>query len=128
MFLEGEVYGIFNRCLKLATLFFISCKLPFKVFKRRLFIKRACLYWYPDRRTRLYPKVITGTVQLKDELEKAVIDFNSMPNGQLFGLTPNEVLAGAIPSSGSFKEQIHFGHLERMQENRSFNCRKNCHD
>ena len=75
----------------------------------------------------LYPKIISGTVELKDELEKAVIDFNSMPNGQLFGFTPNEVLAGAIPSHEGYKEQIRLATLKRMEENRSFSCRSSCH-
>jgi hypothetical protein len=75
----------------------------------------------------LYPKTISGMLELEKELHDAVIDFNAMPNGQLYGFTPNEVLSGAIPSTESYKEQIHLTTFKRMQENRTFNCRLSCH-
>ena len=75
----------------------------------------------------LYPKTISGMLDLEKELQEAVIDFNAMPNGQLYGFTPNEVLSGAIPSNEGYKEQIHLATFKRMQENRTFNCRFSCH-
>lgn len=75
----------------------------------------------------LYPKSISGMLELEKELQDAVVDFNAMPNGQLYGFTPNEVLSGAIPSNEGYKEQIHLATFKRMQENRIFNCRQKCH-
>ncbi|KAA5536194.1 transposase family protein [Taibaiella lutea] len=75
----------------------------------------------------LYPKHILNGVDLAYELKKAVEEFNSMPNGQLLGLTPNEVLSGEIPTRGNYKEQIYLATLERMEENRQFECGLSCH-
>ncbi len=75
----------------------------------------------------LYPRTISGMLDLEHEIEEAVIDFNAMPNGQLYGFTPNEVLSGAIPSNKRYKEQIHLATYKRIQENRTFNCRLSCH-
>jgi hypothetical protein len=61
----------------------------------------------------LYPKTISGMLELEKELQEAVVDFNAMPNGQLYGFTPNEVLSGAIPSNEGYKEQIHLATFKR---------------
>lgn len=75
----------------------------------------------------LYPKIISTGRELTEALEKAITDYNAMPSGQLFGLTPNEVLNGAIPTRGIYKEQINSAIMERIQENRAYNCSLHCH-
>lgn len=74
----------------------------------------------------LQSKVIYTSLELTDELQRAIADFNDIPKDQLFGLTPNEVLAGAIPDRGLFKDQISSGVLKRVQENQAYNCRLHC--
>lgn len=75
----------------------------------------------------LYPKIIPTIFELKEEIRKAIEEFNDMPNGQLFGFTPNEVLEGALPNRESYKEQIHSATRKRMLENQTFNCTLHCH-
>jgi transposase InsO family protein len=74
----------------------------------------------------LYPKVIPTIFELREEIRKAVEEFNDMPNGQLFGFTPNEVLEGAMPSRDVYKEQIYSATRKRMLENQTFNCNLHC--
>lgn len=75
----------------------------------------------------LLPKSVYNTTQLKMELEHAISNLNSMPSGQLFGYSPNEVLDGAIPDRTRFKQQIFEATINRMNENRKFNCKLTCH-
>lgn len=75
----------------------------------------------------LYPKLIISTSELRMELQKAIVDYNAMPNGQLHGLTPYEVLSGLIPTPGCYIEQIDQAVKIRKLANRMFNCRLNCH-
>ncbi|WP_448103968.1 integrase catalytic domain-containing protein [Pedobacter panaciterrae] len=75
----------------------------------------------------LLPKSVYNTTQLKMELEHAITNLNSMPSGQLFGYSPNEVLDGAVPDRSRFRQQIFEATTNRMQENRNFNCKLTCH-
>ncbi len=75
----------------------------------------------------LLSKTVDNTTKLKRELEQEVTNMNSMPNGQLFGYSPNEVLNRAIPDRIRFKQQIFEATTNRMEENRKFNCKLSCH-
>lgn len=55
-------------------------------------------------------------------LEQAVPEFNSRPSGVLYGYSPNEVLAGAIPDKFRFSAQIKDAVTMRVQRNRTDQC------
>lgn len=65
----------------------------------------------------LFPKPIIDTSELSKTLELAVGNYNSMPNGSLHGLTPNEVLNGAIPDKHFFQNKIQNAKQDRIVTN-----------
>ncbi|MFA6060933.1 MAG: hypothetical protein WC756_22230 [Taibaiella sp.] len=74
----------------------------------------------------LYTKPVADTDDLINTLENAVKSYNNIPNGQLYGFTPNEVLAGAIPDKHHFRTQITLGKKQRLTENQKFPCKMVC--
>jgi hypothetical protein len=74
----------------------------------------------------LYTKPVADTDGLINTLENAVKSYNNIPNGQLYGFTPNEVLAGARPDKHYFKSQITSGKKQRLTENQDFPCKMVC--
>lgn len=74
----------------------------------------------------LFSKSILDTSELTKTLELAVENYNSMPNGSLHGLTPNEVLKGAIPDKHFFKSKIHKAKQVRIAANRNVACEQVC--
>ncbi|EHQ04831.1 hypothetical protein [Leptonema illini] len=55
-------------------------------------------------------------------LEKAVPEFNSRPHGQLYGLSPDDVLAGKMPDKRLFREKIEQARANRPEINRNQVC------
>jgi transposase InsO family protein len=55
-------------------------------------------------------------------LEKAVPEFNSRPHGQLYGLSPDDVLAGKMPDKRLFSEKIEQARANRPEINRNQVC------
>ncbi|MBS0030636.1 DDE-type integrase/transposase/recombinase [Chitinophaga sp. 22321] len=74
----------------------------------------------------LYTKPIADTRELIIAIEQAVKSYNQMPNSQLYGFTPNEVLAGAIPDKCHFRTQISLGQKQRLKLNQDFPCKMVC--
>jgi hypothetical protein len=74
----------------------------------------------------LYPKQVANTDELIIALKNAVRSYNQIPNGQLYGFTPYEVLAGALPDKHHFKSQIALGIKQRLTENQHFPCKMGC--
>jgi len=74
----------------------------------------------------LYTKPVADTNELINTLENAVKNYNGIPNGQLYGFTPNEVLTGAKPDKHHFKAQIITGKKQRLAENQNFPCKIVC--
>ncbi len=74
----------------------------------------------------LYTKPVADTNDLINTLENAVKSYNNIPNGQLYGFTPNEVLAGAILDKHHFRTQITLGKKLRLTENQDFPCKMVC--
>lgn len=70
----------------------------------------------------LFPKPIMDTSELTKTLELAIESYNNMPSGQLHGLTPNEVLNGAIPDQHFFKSKIRQAKQDRIATNRHIAC------
>ncbi|WP_270087237.1 hypothetical protein [Sphingobacterium sp. SYP-B4668] len=74
----------------------------------------------------LYTKQVANTDELIIVLKNAVRSYNQIPNAQLYGFTPYEVLAGAVPDKHHFKTQIALGIKQRLTENRNFPCKMVC--
>lgn len=74
----------------------------------------------------LYTSPVANTEELILVLKKAVRTYNAIPNVQLYGFTPNEVLAGAKPNKHHFKTQIELGKKHRLAENQNFTCKMIC--
>ncbi|MFA6060470.1 MAG: hypothetical protein WC756_19880 [Taibaiella sp.] len=75
----------------------------------------------------LYTKPVADTEDLINTLNNAIKSYNNIPNGQLYGFTPNEVLAGgARPDKHHFKSQITLGKKQRLTENQDFPCKMVC--
>lgn len=55
-------------------------------------------------------------------LDYAIKDHSNKPHGALFGLTPLEVLNGAIPDKYRFKNDIANARSFRIEENRKGDC------
>lgn len=70
----------------------------------------------------LFPKPIMDTSELTQTLEQAIENYNNIPNGQLHGFTPNEVLNGAIPDKHFFKSKIQMAKQDRIATNRHIAC------
>jgi putative transposase len=68
----------------------------------------------------LYTKPVADTDELINTLENAVKSYNNTPNGQLYGFTPNEVLAGARPDKHHFKSQITLGKKTKTNRKSGF--------
>lgn len=74
----------------------------------------------------LFPKPIIDTSELTKTLAQAIENFNDMPSGSLHGLTPNEVLNGAIPDKHFFKSKIQKAKQDRIHTNRNIACNIIC--
>lgn len=74
----------------------------------------------------LFPKPIMDTSELIKTLELAVENYNNMPNGQLHGFSPNEVLTGTIPDKHFFKSKIQKAKQDRIATNRKVACEQVC--
>lgn len=74
----------------------------------------------------LYTKPVADTDELINTLENAVKNYNRIPNGQLYGFTPNEVLNGSKPDKYHFRAQITLGKKQRLTENQNFPCKLVC--
>jgi hypothetical protein len=74
----------------------------------------------------LYTNPVANTEELIIVLKKAVRAYNEIPNAQLYGHTPNEVLAGAKPDKHHFRSQIASGKKHRLTENQNFPCKMVC--
>ena len=70
----------------------------------------------------LFPKPVIDTEDVIKTLDLAVENFNNMPNGSLYGHTPNEVLKGAIPDKHFFKSKIQQAKQDRIATNRHIAC------
>jgi len=71
----------------------------------------------------LFPKDIRNLQQLCDGLTFYQRDFNNRPHGDMFGLSPLEVLsAGTLPHKSRFKNQLTVARGKRVVENQLFNC------
>ena len=67
-----------------------------------------------------------NTEELISTLKNAVKCYNQIPNAQLYGFTPNEVLTGVKPDKYHFKNQIAVGKKKRLTENQNFPCAMVC--
>ncbi|WP_149244320.1 DDE-type integrase/transposase/recombinase [Dyadobacter sp. 32] len=74
----------------------------------------------------LFPKPIIDTSELTKTMAQAIENFNDMPSGSLHGLTPNEVLNGAIPNKHFFKIKIQQAKQDRIETNRRITCDSIC--
>jgi putative transposase len=74
----------------------------------------------------LFPKPVFDTLELTQTLALAIENYNNMPNGSLHGLTPNEVLNGAIPDKHFFKSKIQQAKQKRIATNRHIACDTIC--
>ena len=74
----------------------------------------------------LYTSPVANTEELIVVLKKAVQAYNEIPNAQLYGFTPNEVLVGAKPDKHHFRTQIELGIKHRLTENQNFPCKMVC--
>lgn len=70
----------------------------------------------------LFPKKPYSYNDVVKILEEAVVEFNSRPHGQLYGLNPDDVLAGKIPDRYPFKEKIKQARANRPEINRNQLC------
>lgn len=74
----------------------------------------------------LYTRPVADTDTLIATAETAVNRYNDTPNAQLFGYTPNEVIAGAKPDRYRFKAQIKAANKQRIRNNRDYPCEVVC--
>lgn len=74
----------------------------------------------------LYTQPVTDTTALAAMVQKALTCYNSRPNAQLYGYTPHEVLAGAIPDKHRFRTQIAAAQKQRVNSNRTTACNMVC--
>ncbi|PKL29725.1 MAG: transposase, partial [Spirochaetae bacterium HGW-Spirochaetae-10] len=49
-------------------------------------------------------------------------EFNSRPHGELYGLSPDDVLAGKMPDKRLFREKIEQARANRLEINRNQVC------
>ena len=74
----------------------------------------------------LFPRPIIDTSDLTETLALAVESYNNMPCGVLYGLTPIEVLQGAVPDKHFFKSKIQQAKQDRIVTNRRIACDSIC--
>ena len=70
----------------------------------------------------LYHHHIADYDSLVKHVEQAVNDYNNRPHHALHGLTPNEVLQGAIPNPHAFASNIQQSKANRFIENKKNKC------
>ena len=74
----------------------------------------------------LFPNPVSDTSELVSVLDKALTDYNNMPQKNLHGLTPNEVINGAIPDKYRFRTQIAAARKKRVSINQAVACTDEC--
>ncbi len=74
----------------------------------------------------LFPNPIADTEELVKVLDNALTDYNHMPQKNLYGLTPDEVLNGNIPDKHKFKMQITNARKKRISANQYVACTDDC--
>jgi putative transposase len=74
----------------------------------------------------LFPNPITDTGELVQVLDKALADYKQVPQNNLYGFTPDEVLKGAIPDKHQFKTQIAAAKKKRISINQAISCSDDC--
>lgn len=74
----------------------------------------------------LYTQPIPNTEALIAIVKRAIDSYNSRPNAQLYGYTPNEVLAGARPDRYRFRDQMAKAQKQRIDTNKSTACNMVC--
>ncbi len=70
----------------------------------------------------LFPPNPRTPAQVRKVLEDVMRDFNNRPLAVLYGLTPNEVLAGEMPDRMRFSPAISRAGSHRVPVNRSDSC------
>lgn len=74
----------------------------------------------------LFPSPVADTDELVKILDNALKDYNDMPQKNLYGLTPNEVLSGNIPDKHKFTMQIANARKRRVAANQQILCNDDC--
>ncbi len=74
----------------------------------------------------LFPSPVADTEELIKVLDNALADYNNMPQNNLHGLTPNEVLSGNIPDKHKFTIQIANARKRRVAVNQRITCNGDC--
>lgn len=74
----------------------------------------------------LYHRCFETLSQLQVALPEILNQYNNMPSGSLFGLTPNEVLGGKIPDRKLFSDEINAAKKLRLQVNQKIICDNTC--
>ncbi len=74
----------------------------------------------------LFPNPTADTEELIKVLDNALADYNNMPQKNLYGLTPDEVLNGNIPDKHKFKMQIANARKRRVGANQNVACTDDC--
>jgi len=74
----------------------------------------------------LFPNPVADTEEPIKVLNNALKDYNNMPQKNLCGLTPNEVLNGNIPDKHKFKMQIENARKRRVAVNQQIICNDDC--
>ena len=74
----------------------------------------------------LFHKVFDSLEQLQFALPLILAEYNNMPNASLFGLTPSEVIAGAIPNKNLYSVEIANSKKLRLFANQKIICNNTC--
>ena len=70
----------------------------------------------------LFKTDLTDYSETVNYLKKSNPDYNHKPHGDLYGLTPSEVLNGGIPSRDWFKEEKIEARKTRLIMNQKIEC------
>ncbi len=65
---------------------------------------------------------ITDKQQLSQKVEAFITHCRNRYFGELYGLTPLQILKAAIPDKNHFKEQIQQAAMKRRIDNKQFSC------
>ena len=70
----------------------------------------------------LFKKNLKDLNEVLNYLPGSILDYNDKPHGKLYGLTPNEVLDGAMPKKDGFRYEIKAARENRTRQNQMVVC------
>lgn len=70
----------------------------------------------------IFKKELQDFDETKALLTSTIPDYNNKPHGQLYGLTPNEVLQGDIPTKNNYRQDIIQSRKNRITQNQQASC------